>query len=82
MWVGDGRKKERKRLTDVEALEVLARRQGDVDFIGRGVRACTEEVDAEGRDLAGLRLRGGRHGVTCRGEEAKDHGKGEGFHDG
>ena len=76
--MGDGR----KRLTDVEALEVLARREGDVNFIGRRVRARTEELDGEGRDLAGLKLHWGRRGVTRRGEEAKNDGKGEGFHDG
>lgn len=72
---------EKERLTNVEALEVLFLRKGDVDFVGRRVLACSVEGEGEGCDLAGAGLHGGRRrGVGCDGEEAEDDGKGEGFH--
>lgn len=72
--------KEWKRLTDVEALEILLRFKSDVDFIGWRVRARTVEGEGEGRYLAGLGLRWRRQGVGCDGEKAENDGKGEAFH--
>ena len=69
------------RLTDVDTLELLVL-EGNVDFVGWGVLARTVEGEGEDRILAGFGLHGGRRGVACGGEEAKDNGKGEAFHGG
>ena len=67
-----------KRLTDVEALEVLLRLNGDVNFIGGS--GCTEEGEGEICSLTGFGLHWGRRGVAHGGEEAENNGTGEAFH--
>ena len=69
-----------KRLTDVEALEILLRLKGDVNFIRWRVLARTKEGEGESRDLAGFGLRWRRRGVRHDGEEAKNSGKVEALH--
>ena len=71
-----------ERLTDVEILEIIFLRKGDVDFVGWRVLARSVEGEGEGCHLARYGLHEGRRGVACDGQEAENEGKGEGFHGG